>query len=225
VIWGVAVGIEVLTPWVARRAMAVPMHASHLAERYGLFTIIVLGESVFGVVTGVDGTAWGGAAAATAVLGFVVAAGAWWLYFALAGRMEFGRSVAVRNTFVYGHLAIAVGLAAAGTGIKLAILRAPADELGTGPTWALAGGTALFLLTTALLAAVVARRPAPRPVVAGRTLAGALALLLAALGGGLPALAVTAVLAVLVVGVAAAELAAVPAVRPSGEPLVETGRA
>ena len=56
-LWGLALVVEGSTPWAARRAMAsVPYHASHLPERYGLFTIIVLGESLVAVVLGVGGT-------------------------------------------------------------------------------------------------------------------------------------------------------------------------
>src|SRR3979409_1593900 len=47
VVWGVAVLVEVVTPLVAeRRVGTLPLHVSHIGERFALFTIIVLGESV-----------------------------------------------------------------------------------------------------------------------------------------------------------------------------------
>lgn len=57
--WGIALVVEGSTPSIARRAMAaVPYHASHLPERYGLFTLIVLGESLVAVVIGVHSRDW-----------------------------------------------------------------------------------------------------------------------------------------------------------------------
>lgn len=55
-----------------------PFDAGHVAERYGLFTIIVLGESIVVTVAGLQ-TGSSVAAALVAVLGFVVAAAIWWL--------------------------------------------------------------------------------------------------------------------------------------------------
>ena len=50
-------------------------------ERIGLFTIIVLGESVFAVVVGTSDTDWNAHALVAAVGGFAVAAAFWWIYF------------------------------------------------------------------------------------------------------------------------------------------------
>jgi hypothetical protein len=58
-----------------------PFHASHLPELYGLFAIIVLGESLVAVVLGIDGADWGVASAFSAAGGFLVAACLWWIYF------------------------------------------------------------------------------------------------------------------------------------------------
>ena len=65
---GVALVVELSAPWVGRRQIARgPIHASHLVERFGLFTLIVLGESVISVAQGVATSAaqgdWTGAMA------------------------------------------------------------------------------------------------------------------------------------------------------------------
>ncbi|MFG2988537.1 low temperature requirement protein A [Streptomyces sp. NPDC048257] len=49
-------------------------------ERVGLFVVIVLGESVRGLVTSTDDT-WTARAGAVAVLGFALPAALWWSYF------------------------------------------------------------------------------------------------------------------------------------------------
>src|SRR5215216_4284831 len=151
-LWGFALVVEGATPWVARRAMAsVPYHASHLPERYGLFTIIVLGESLVAVVLGLGHARWGAAPIAAGALGFVSAASLWWLYFDSIERIAIRRSLLARNTFIYGHLLIALGLAISGVGVKTAILHADAGNLDAAQRWALCGGPALFLLAHALV--------------------------------------------------------------------------
>lgn len=49
------------------------LHLEHLPERFGLFTIIVLGEAIIAVVNGVSEMEWHGSSAIAAVCGFVIA--------------------------------------------------------------------------------------------------------------------------------------------------------
>ena len=152
VLWGVALVLEGATRWGARRAMtSVPYHASHLPERYGLLTLIVLGESLVAVTVGLGHAHWGAAPIAAGALGFVSAASLWWLYFDSIERIAIRRSLLARNTFIYGHLLIALGLAISGVGVKTAILHADTGNLDTAQRWALCGGPALFLLAHALV--------------------------------------------------------------------------
>ncbi len=82
VLWGIALGWEYSMPWLARHLFAsVPIHVSHVPERFALFTIVVLGESVLAVALGVADRDWALSAVVIAALGFFVAASIWWLYF------------------------------------------------------------------------------------------------------------------------------------------------
>src|SRR5215210_4821657 len=91
-IWALALLVELVTPMLAvraayRGASYTPrvFHPEHIPERYGLFTLIVLGESVLAVAAGTAGSGWYPAAVATAIFGFVIAACIWWLYFDYVG--------------------------------------------------------------------------------------------------------------------------------------------
>src|SRR6185295_999400 len=54
-IWGVAFAIDLGTPWLAvPHSVKVPPDAAHLPERFGLFTLILLGESVVAVMQGME---------------------------------------------------------------------------------------------------------------------------------------------------------------------------
>jgi len=57
-----------------------------LVERFGAFTIIVLGEVILGVVSGLRGAELDGLAILTGMLALVIGLGLWWIYFDLVGR-------------------------------------------------------------------------------------------------------------------------------------------
>ena len=92
VLWGLALLAELSAPILAwRQVPRAPIHPRHIPERFGLLTLIVLGESVFAVVSGVSRVSWGAASATAAVTGFLVAAALWWIYFDFVGEAAVAR--------------------------------------------------------------------------------------------------------------------------------------
>jgi low temperature requirement protein LtrA len=210
VAWGVGIAVDLVGPALAaRQRRGVPLHAEHLPERFGLFVILVLGESVAAVVTGVHDGGWKPAVVASAALGFLVAAALWWLYFDLAGGAAKRRLVeegdgntrhGVHDVYVYLHLPVAVSLAAVAVGLEHAVLHGADDHLSTGTRWILALGLAGYLVSTGLVQASMSRRVGPALVWPG---AGVPAVLVVAVAdpGPVPLLGLLA--AVLVVGLGA----------------------
>src|SRR5207247_1001917 len=81
-LWGFALAFELsLPPASTRLHRRIPTGARHLPERWALFTLIVLGESVVAVAAATSGTNWRAPSATAAVLGFTAVAAVWWLYF------------------------------------------------------------------------------------------------------------------------------------------------
>ncbi|WP_131735603.1 low temperature requirement protein A [Actinomadura roseirufa] len=192
---------ELAVPWWAERTVTTNWHPHHIAERYGLFTIILLGESVLAVSRGVAG-----ALQAAEVSGpFVVVAGSglvllfalWWLYF-LAPAGE-GLSDRRHRSYLwgYGHYGIFAALAAVGAGLEVAVERTghglPVSPLAVG--WAVAIPVAVFLALLWLVHAPLVAEPAVRPAAALGCAAAVLLLPLA-----VPWIGMTAVVA----GIAAA---------------------
>jgi low temperature requirement protein LtrA len=148
VLWGLALFLELSAPWVGRRQIArAPIHASHLVERFGLFTLIVLGESVISVAQGAADVDWTAATVAAAIGGFLAVACLWWLYF---DRIDDGtiRSVLQGLTWNYAHLPLLAGLVSVAVGTEFAVREAASGALERSTTVALGGGTALYLLAT-----------------------------------------------------------------------------
>ena len=82
----VLIGVETLGPVLAEwRTAGTPWHAHHITERYGLLTIIALGEGVVGTVASlsavVTAQGWTFDAAFVAVAGIGLTFGMWWTYF------------------------------------------------------------------------------------------------------------------------------------------------
>jgi low temperature requirement protein LtrA len=153
--WAAAVAAEAAAPIMATmRSAGLPLHFEHLPERFGLFVILVLGESVAAIAVGVHETHWEPVTVTIAILGFVTAVSLWWTYFDLAGAAATHtladrgghRSTLLHDIYAYGHWPIALGLAAAGVGIEGAILQGGQPTLASGSRWVLCGGVALYLL-------------------------------------------------------------------------------
>ncbi len=115
---------EMLVPVWAEHASRTTWNPHHIAERYGLFTIIVLGESVLSsttaIQTGLDAGHDSVRLISLAIGGLVSVFALWWLYFeAPSGRWlttTFGAF-----TWGYGHLVIFGSAAAIGAGIAAAV--------------------------------------------------------------------------------------------------------
>jgi low temperature requirement protein LtrA len=123
---------ELVIPMWAESAGRTSWHPGHIAERYGLFTIIVLGESVLAATVGVqvalDTDASFGELATVVVGGLVIVFSMWWLYFDMpAGqaiqraRRAFTERVTVPFAWGYGHYFVFIGAAAAGAGLAVAV--------------------------------------------------------------------------------------------------------
>jgi low temperature requirement protein LtrA len=147
VLWGVALALEYAAPVRAWRMIrGSPVHPAHIPERFGLLVIIVLGEAVIAVVLGTATVSWTGASTAAAAAGFVAAASIWWLYFGfLNTSAAVTRNVLSGMTFVYSHYFVASGIAAAGVGVRLAILSAQPGPEYDHSGWIAAAGIAVCM--------------------------------------------------------------------------------
>jgi low temperature requirement protein LtrA len=125
--WGFAVffvlvGAELAVPVIADRRVWTPSNPRHVAERYGLFTLIVLGETVLAatraIVDGVDSDSFG-PLVACAVAGLLTVACMWWLYFAAPLVQGFAT---FRSSFIYGyaHYFVFAAAGAVSAGLEIA---------------------------------------------------------------------------------------------------------
>jgi low temperature requirement protein LtrA len=158
VLWLVALAIDYGAPlvvfWVPWRPRlhgdAWQVETSHFSERFGLFIIIALGESI--VTTGAT-TSELHLDNATA---FLTTAGLWWLYFTAVARiaehqleLAADRTTLARDAYTYLHVVLVAGVVVSAVGDELVIAH-PQASLSTAEVIAVVGGPALYLLAHAL---------------------------------------------------------------------------
>jgi low temperature requirement protein LtrA len=127
------------------RAQFVP---AHLTERVGLFTMIVLGESVVELILALSieqsSTAW-----LVAGLGFTMICAFWWMYFQTGATvteraLQGGSLALLRDVLGAAHYLIILGLIGIAAGLGGAIEHANENHLPAGILVALCGGSAVY---------------------------------------------------------------------------------
>jgi low temperature requirement protein LtrA len=130
VLWGV----EMAVPLWAERAGNTPWHAHHIAERYGLMVIIVLGECVLGATNAIasmwQARGWSMDLALLGFAGTLLIFCLWWMYFLLpsADALHDHRAWG----WGYGHYFLFASVAAIGAGLEVVadVLRTAQEATG-----------------------------------------------------------------------------------------------
>jgi low temperature requirement protein LtrA len=168
---------EMLVPLWAERARATSWHPHHIAERYGLFTLLLLGESLLASANAIiDALSEGEHVAellGLAACGVVVTAGMWWVYFA---REQHESLTGPARGFPYGyvHYVIFAAVGAVSAGVEVGI-----DEVaGASLVSKEVAGLALTIPIGLFLASswALLLRPQVAPWVSALTLAGAVSI-------------------------------------------------
>lgn len=164
--WAAAFAIDLASPWlVARYTHQVPPHAEHLPERFGLFTIILLGEGMAATVHALDhGTTLTVNALSAAIGGALLTFMIWIGYFdrvRAQQEREVENAGAGRNLrlWAYAHLALYLGVASLAAGT---VFLAGHQELSRTAQWLFASGVTLAMWGLSLLGAASGRDPGVR---------------------------------------------------------------
>jgi low temperature requirement protein LtrA len=209
-LWTLAVAIDYAGPaWLTRERLRglQRVAVAHFAERYSLFVIICLGESIVAIGLSASERAVDADLIVAVALGLLATIGLWWTYFdrfagAAEARLRDHRDpvLAAADAYSYLHLVIVAGIITFAVGMKVTIhdLGAPLPDAAR---LALCGGLALYLL------GIVAFRLRMLGTVAYAKLTGAGGLLAVfALGASLSALWMTAVATLVLVALCALEM-------------------
>ncbi|GAA5122375.1 low temperature requirement protein A [Alloalcanivorax gelatiniphagus] len=199
--------LELLVPIWSERAGSTSWHPHHIAERYSLFTIILLGEGILAATNAVVAVLEKAAGANLAIVSatsLVILAALWWLCFAISAGDGLKSQRHWSFVWGYGYYIPFAGLAALGAGLEVIVASQASGSAHVSSTVAVASvavPVGIVILVIDLLRAPLFSVD-PQSLVRGILVAGALAAAVAAserLGstGGLCLVALTAAVAVL----------------------------
>ncbi|GGU01187.1 low temperature requirement protein A [Actinomadura citrea] len=120
----VCAALDLSVPPIAERPGMTTWHPHHIAERYGLFTIILLGESVLASTNAVQDAVEhgvGGALVTIALAGLAILFALWWIYFSEPAGEGLERRRDRSFLWGYGHYFVFAALAATGAGLETAV--------------------------------------------------------------------------------------------------------
>ena len=161
IIWGIGLAIDIATPLLTiRQQRRLPRYsASKLPERMGLFVLIVLGESIVSVVTGLSGDTHhlNVLLGVKLALGIGVTFGMWWVYFDFVSRRPPKPTPSMSIAWTHLHLLLLISLIVS-SAVNLNILQDKASS-GVPLHWWLSGAFALSLVSMGLLQLTLASTP------------------------------------------------------------------
>jgi low temperature requirement protein LtrA len=158
IFWMIGLGVDIGTPLLFARQLSVQFapHVQHLPERFGSFTIIVLGISILGVVNGIADHNWTAPSIISAGLGLGIAFSLWWIYFDTVDGSEIralreNKQIGIYVTWLYIHFPLIIGFTAFGVSIEHVVLSNQSLALPSPEKWLLCISTFLCLLTLGII--------------------------------------------------------------------------
>jgi low temperature requirement protein LtrA len=155
VLWIAAAAIDYAGPaWLTRERLRglQRVAVAHFAERYSLFVIICLGESIVAIGVGATEERFDAELVAGVALGLLSTVALWWTYFDRFASVAEDRLrthpdpvLAAADAYSYLHLVIVAGILVFAAGVKIAV-HAVGEPLDDATRLALCGGVALYLL-------------------------------------------------------------------------------
>lgn len=197
-LWMFALGIDLSTPLLSKNALSqsrAKLSSTHLPERFGLFTILVLGESIAAVVAGVHSVGLTSQSLWVGILGLAIAFFLWWSYFENMDLNSVNRSFGYLLKWEYAHLPLITSIAFLGVGIHQALEH---PHLSAQVTWLLCGSFSVAYFMIGFLHLICLNydsNPPCKQKTALRFLAALIALSLGFWGNGLSTILVLGVLA------------------------------
>ena len=152
ILWIIGLGIDIGIPslFTKQFSMQFAPHTRHLPERFGLFTIIVLGIAILGIVDGIATHQWTFSSMVTAALGLGMTFSLWWLYFDNLDGSEIkalreNKQLGVYVTWLYIHIPLIIGFTALGVGVEHVVLSNQGLALSSSEIWLVCISTSMCL--------------------------------------------------------------------------------
>ncbi|MGG1663274.1 low temperature requirement protein A [Brevibacillus sp. NRS-1366] len=118
------IAVDILLPLIGRKYLVKsPIHTPHLLERFSLFTLILLGESVISIIAVLQSGDMTWQSVLFASITFVLIIAIWWQYFDNVEKKVDKNIETAGQTIIYGHLFIYLSMCMIAASIQLLFLK------------------------------------------------------------------------------------------------------
>ncbi|MFC8312210.1 low temperature requirement protein A [Gordonia sp. NPDC057258] len=147
----VLVGAELAVPVIAEKQGNTPWHPHHITERYGLFTLILLGESLLAssnaIIEALHNEQELAPLISIAILTFIATAALWWIYFWPPHHRAIGSLAdSLRYGYVHYFVFAAAGAFSAGIEVEIDVLPHHSELTETQASFTVTIPIAVFIL-------------------------------------------------------------------------------
>lgn len=147
----VLVGAELAVPVIAEKQGNTPWHPHHITERYGLFTLILLGESLLAssnaIIEALHNEQELAPLISIAILTFIATAALWWIYFWPPHHRAIGSLAdSLRYGYVHYFVFAAAGAFSAGIEVEIDVLTHHSELTETQASFTVTIPIAVFIL-------------------------------------------------------------------------------
>lgn len=157
ILWVLAVITDIIvTILITKKYVNLRPNTIHLSKRMGLFVIIVLGETIFGLVSSLSPLEWSVPTILGMGTGITIAFGLWWIYFdtvdgSVIRALKENNRIGIYLSWLYLHFPLLIGLAAMGDGIAHVIKADQSLSITLSELWLICGSVALCLFSMGFL--------------------------------------------------------------------------
>jgi low temperature requirement protein LtrA len=112
ILWILGMSVYLSVPWIGRKRILskAPLHTSYIPERFGSFTIIILGQIIASVVFGLESASWQLASVLTSIMAFILAIIIWGQYYRFTRTADYKCTLGSGQPYIYSHIPLIISL-------------------------------------------------------------------------------------------------------------------
>lgn len=112
ILWTLGMAIYLTTPWIGRKKILskAPLDTMYIPERFGAFTVIILGQIIASVVFGLQSASWHPSSVVTSVMAFALAILIWGQYYLFTQIAQYKCTLGSGHFYIYSHIPLIISL-------------------------------------------------------------------------------------------------------------------
>lgn len=106
ILWMIGMSIYFITPWIGRKKILskAPLDTFYIPERFGAFTVIILGQIIASVVFGLESSSWLPTSVVTSIMAFALAMLIWGQYYWFTQIADFKCTLGSGQPYIFTHI-------------------------------------------------------------------------------------------------------------------------